>query len=104
MPGSDLVLEKLSLAVRELGSTTGRIQERLARAATHLIQIEPQELPDDDMRRMLAGIKDDLTFAEPEGQEDRLAATLRNTDDADANAVATRIVKLYRALDRALKT
>ena len=42
--------EKLSLAVRELGLTTGRIQERLARAATHLIQIEPQELSDDDMQ------------------------------------------------------
>ena len=56
------------------------------------------------MRRMLTGIKDDLTFAEPEDKEDRIAGTLRNTDDADANAIATRIVKLYRALDRALKT
>src|SRR5262252_7923377 len=104
MAGSNLALEKLSHAVRELDLRTGRIQERLARAATYLIQIRPQELSDDDMRRMLIGIKDDLTFGEPEGTEDRVAGTLRNTDDADANAIATRIVKLYRALDRALKT
>jgi len=104
MPRSDLALEKLSHAVRELDSSAGRIQERLAKAATHLIQIRPQEMSDDAMRRMLAGIKDDLTFGEPEGKEDRVGGTLRNTDDADANAIATRIVKLYRALHRALKT
>jgi len=103
MPGSDLALEKLSQAVHELDSSAGRIQERLAKAATHLIQIQPQELSNDDMRRMLVGIKDDLTFDEPEGKEDRIAGTLRNTDDADANAIATRIVRLYRALYRALK-
>jgi hypothetical protein len=104
MAGSDLALEKLSHAVRELDSSTGRIQERLAKAATYLIQIRPQELSDDDMRRMLAGIKDDLTFGEPECKEDRVAGTLQNTHDADANAIATRIVKLYRDLHRALKT
>src|SRR5689334_21761418 len=65
MPGSDLALEKLSHAVRELDSSAGRIQMRLAKAATHLIQLGPQELSDDAMRRMLAGIKDDLTFGEP---------------------------------------
>jgi hypothetical protein len=98
MPGSDLALEKLSRAVRELDSSAGRIQERLAKAATYLIQVRPQELSDDAMRRVLAGIKDDLTFGEPEGKEDRVAGTLRNTDEADANAIATRIVKLYCAL------
>ena len=103
MPGSDLALEKLSQAVHELDSSAGRIQERLAKAATYLIQIHPQELSNDDLRRMFVGIKDDLTFDEPEGTEDRVVGTLRNTDDADANAIATRIVKLYRALYRALK-
>ena len=103
MPGSDLALEKLSQAVRELDSHAGPIQERLAKAATHLIQLQPQEISDEATRRMLAGIKDDLTFGEPEGKEDRVTGTLRNTDDADANAIATRIVKLYRALYRASK-
>src|SRR5215467_7498343 len=98
MPGSDLALEKLSQAVRELDSHARPIQERLAKAATHLIQIQPHQLSDNNMRRTLAGIKDDLTFGEPEGTKDRVVATLRNTDDADANAIATRTVKLYRAL------
>jgi hypothetical protein len=50
------------------------------------------------MRRMLVGIKDDLTFNEPAGNEDRIACTLRMTDDADADAIASRIVNLFRAL------
>jgi len=100
MPGSNLAVEKLSQAVRELDMIGGQIQERLAKAATYLMQIGPQDLSDDEMRRMLVGIKDDLTFAEPEGNEDRIAGTLRKTDEADANAIATRIVKLYRGVYR----
>src|SRR5262249_46162410 len=104
MPGSNLAVEKLSQAVRELDMIGGQIQERLAKAATYLMQIGPQDLSDDEMRRMLVGIKDDLTFAEPEGNEDRIAGTLRKTDEADANAIATRIVKLYRGVYRGQAT
>jgi hypothetical protein len=97
MQGSDLALEKLRRAVHEL-DTSGRIQERLSRAATYLMQVRPEDLSNNEMRRMLVGIKDDLTFNEPAGNEDRIACTLRMTDDADADAIASRIVNLFRAL------
>ncbi len=74
--------EKLSEAVYELATGAGRVQERLFEAAIYFIQIRPVDIPDEDLRRMLVAIKDDLAFEEPKGKEGRIAATLQKTDDA----------------------
>ena len=95
-------LEKLTDAVYALAMGPGRVQERLADAAISLIRIKPVDIPDEDLRRMLAAIKDDLSFDEPKGKEGRIAATLQKTDDADASEIARRIFELYDQLGRLL--
>ena len=88
-------LEKLCEAVDALTTHHGRVQERLAEAAIYLIRIRPADIQDDELRRMLIGIKDDLSFDEPAGNEGRIAATLRKTDEADASAIERRILELH---------
>jgi hypothetical protein len=55
------------------------------------------------MRRVLAGIMDDLSFDVPKDKEGSILATLRNTNDEDAVAIAGRIFNLYLQLDRLLR-
>jgi len=93
-------LEKLSQAVDELATHPERVQESLAEAAIYLIRIQPADIQDEELRRMLIGIKDDLSFDEPKGKEDRITATLQRTDDADASKIARRILELHDRLGR----
>jgi hypothetical protein len=104
MPKPDplYALEKLSEAVYELATGAGRVQERLVEAAIYLIRIRPGDIADEDLRRLLVAIKDDLSFDEPKGKEGRIAATLQKTDDADASEIARRILELYDRLGRLL--
>jgi hypothetical protein len=46
---------------------------------------------------------DDLGYAQVEGDEGRILATMKITSDEDARAIARRIVDLYHALDRLLR-
>ena len=96
--------ETLTDAVAALASGAGRIQERLHDAALSLIRLRPDDFPDGDLRRTFVGVLDDLTYSEGEGSEGegRLSATLRNTDDEDARAIAKRILRLHYALRNAL--
>jgi hypothetical protein len=89
--------EKLSEAVYELATGAGLVQERLVEAAIYLIRIRPVDIPDDELRRMLVAVKDDLAFDESKGKEGRIAATLQKTDDADASEIARRNLILQTA-------
>jgi hypothetical protein len=104
MPKPDplYAFEKLNEAVYKLATGTGRVQQRLVEAAIYLIRIRPVDIPDDELRRMLIGIKDDLAFDEPKGKEGRIAATLQKTDDADSSEIARRILELHDRLGRLL--
>jgi hypothetical protein len=95
-------LEKLIGAVYALGTSGGSIRDRVHAAYVyHLIHIRPEDLPEGEMRRALAGIRDDLTFNEPEHNEGRLRATLMITSDEDASAIARRIIDLCLDLQSA---
>jgi hypothetical protein len=97
-------LEKLNDAVHALATGIGRVQERLMEAAGYLHSVRPDEIPDDELRRILKGVKDDLTFDTPTGSEGRIISTLLKTPDADASVIADRILNLYRALwDRLMR-
>jgi hypothetical protein len=76
--------------------------KRLVEAAIYLIRIRPVDIPDDELRRMLVAIKDDLAFDEPKGKEGQIAATLEETADADASEIARRILELHDRLGRLL--
>jgi hypothetical protein len=91
-------LGKLDEAVQALVEGAGRVQERLGESYRSLVAVQPNELADDELRRMLVGIKDDLTFDEPAGSERRLEATLRRLTDEDASAIAARILALRNQL------
>jgi hypothetical protein len=91
-------LEKLDEAVQALVTGAGRVQERLEDSYRSLVAVQPKEIADDELRRMLVGIKDDLTFDEPVGDERRLRATLRRLTDEDASDIAARVLSLRNQL------
>jgi hypothetical protein len=91
-------LGKLDEAAQALVTGAGRVQERLEESYRSLVAVQPKEIADDELRRMLVGIKDDLTFDEPTGDEGRLRATLRRLTDEDANAIAARVLALRNQL------
>ena len=95
--------KKLTDAVYALATGPGRVQERLVEAAIYLIRIRPVDIADEDLRRMLIAIKDDLSFDEPKGKEGRIAATLQETADADASEISRRILELHDRLGRLLE-
>jgi hypothetical protein len=97
-------LEKLADAVAALATGSGRVRDRLFEASTYLIRVRPEDIPDEDLRRTFIGVMDDdLSYAQPQGDEGRILATLRLTNDDDARAIARRILDLHREFDRFLK-
>jgi hypothetical protein len=94
-------LQKLSEAVDALATGAGRVQDRLGQAAICLLNVRPDDIPE-DLRSVLMGVKDDLGFEPARGGEGRIAATMRVTGDEDARAIARRILDLYLELDRRL--
>jgi hypothetical protein len=103
MTADEYALEKLMQAVDALATGSGRVQERLANAAIHLVPVRPEDISDEDLRRAFIGVMDDLSYAQVEGDEGRILATMKITSDEDARAIACRIVDLYHALDRLLR-
>jgi hypothetical protein len=86
-------LEKLTDAVDALATGAGRVQERLGHAAIHLVRVRPEDIPDENLRRVFAGVMDDLSYAQAQGDDEgNIRATMRLTDDEDARAIARRIV------------
>jgi hypothetical protein len=61
------VLDTLAQATHCLATGAGRIQERLEQAFRYLVATQPADMSDCELRRTLAGIKNDLTFDEPKG-------------------------------------
>jgi hypothetical protein len=97
-------LEKLADAVDALATGTGRVRDRLFEASTYLTRVRPEDIPDEDLRRTFIGVmEDDLSYAQPQGDEGRILATLRITNDEEARSVARRILDLHRELDRLLR-
>jgi hypothetical protein len=103
MAADEYALEKLMQAVGALATGSGRVQERLADAAIFLIRVRPEDISDEGLRRTFNGVMDDLSYAQARTNEGRILATLKITNDEDANAIARRIVHLYHALDRLLR-
>ena len=103
MPNARYALEKLFQAVDTLVTGSGRVHERLGTAAMKLLPARPGDIPYDDLRRAFVGVIDDLTYAKAQGDEGRILATLKLTDDEDARAIARRILNLYIDLDERLK-
>jgi hypothetical protein len=97
-------LEKLTDAVDALATGAGRVQERLGHAAIHLVRVRPEDIPDENLRRVFAGVMDDLSYAQAQGDDEgNIRATMRLTDDEDARAIARRIVDLYHEVDGLLR-
>jgi hypothetical protein len=103
MVADEYALEKFRQAMHALDAGGGRVQERLADAAIFLIRVRPEDISDEDLRRTFIGVMDDLSYAQARSNEGRILATLKITNDEDANAIARRIVHLYHALDRSLR-
>jgi hypothetical protein len=81
------------------------LRDRLFEAALFIGRIDPDnEIVDKELRRTFIGIKDDLSFDEPKGDEGRIRATLANIDDDDAIAIARRIFYLYLDLRDQLRS
>jgi hypothetical protein len=97
------VLEKLIQAVDTLATGAGRVQERLAEAFMHFHPARPEDIPYEDLRRIFAGIKDDLTFEATQSGTGSLHATMKITSDEDARIIARRILDLYLELGDRLK-
>jgi hypothetical protein len=88
-------LEKLTYAVEALATGVGPLQERLMEAAILLESIRSDDTPEGELRRVFAGVKDDLAFEPPRGSDGAIVATLLRTADEDASAIAWRILDLY---------
>ena len=89
-------LEKLADALYALATGSGRVQERLGDAAIFLIRVRPEDISDENLRRIFIGVMDDLSYAQAQrGDEGNIRATMRLTDDEDARSIARRILELY---------
>ena len=56
-------LEKLADALYALATGSGRVQERLGDAAIFLIRVRPEDISDENLRRIFIGVMDDLSYA-----------------------------------------
>jgi hypothetical protein len=92
-------LEKLGEAVYDLATGTGPVQERLCEAFVYLHRVQPEDIPDPELRCVLVGIKDDLSSDVQKGKEGGLGATLLDMSNEDASAIASRILDLYKRMD-----
>jgi hypothetical protein len=93
-------LEKLVEAVDALVTGAGRLHERLFEAAKFLMLIRQEDIPDGDLRRLFADLKNCLTSEPAEGDEGPLVTTLRAKTENEAAAIARLILDLYHELDR----
>jgi hypothetical protein len=67
------------------------VRDRLFEASTYLIRVRPEDIPDDDLRRtFIAVMEEDLSYAQPQGDEGRILATLRIINDEEACSVLSR--------------
>ena len=95
-------LEKLADALYALATGSGRVQERLGDAAIFLIRVRPEDISDENLRRIFIGVMDDLSYAQAQGGR-RILTTLKTMGDEDAMTIARRILELYHELDRLLR-
>jgi hypothetical protein len=57
------------------------VQERLGHAAIHLIRVRPEDISDENLRRVFAGVMDDLSYAQAQGDDEgNIRATMRLTE------------------------
>jgi hypothetical protein len=82
-----------------LATLPGTVQERLNAAWLHLILAQPKDMPNDALRRVLIGIRDDLSFQSPTVEVGGVAETLKIMSDEDARNIARRILDLHRDLE-----
>jgi hypothetical protein len=67
-------------------------------------RVRREDISDEELRRTFIGVIDDLSYAKAQGEEGRILAMLKITNDEDARAIARRIVHVYHAsLDRLLR-
>ena len=69
-----------------------------------LVRVRPEDISDENLRRIFIGVMDDLSYAQSQGgDKGNIRATKRLTDDEDARSIARRILELYHGLDGLLK-
>ena len=88
--------EKLTVTVQILATGNGTLKDRLLDAFTSSFhRVRPDDLPTAEMRRVFIGIREDLSWCEPKGDEGSAAATTRMLDSEEAQRIAGRIFKLF---------
>ncbi len=95
------VSEKLWQAIDTLVTSGGRLQERLASAATGLAGVylpSKSDLPK-KYQEEFKSIIQDLTKEPAKGDEGAIQATTGKMDDQEAEGVARRILSLYTQLN-----
>jgi hypothetical protein len=98
MVADEFALEELRQAAEALATSSGRMQERLADAATFLMRVRREDISDEPLGRNLVSVLNDLSYVQAPSDEGRILATLKITSDENARAIASRIVDLYHAL------
>ncbi len=81
-------------AVYYLATSAAPIQERLDRAASEMLYLRPEELPE-DLREEFEDLLRELTTQDDVAAEGNIAATKRRLSDAQAERLARRIFDLY---------
>ena len=83
-------LEKLADALYALATGSGRVQERLGDAAIFLIRVRPEDISDENLRRIFIGVMDDLSYAQAQWwplREEKKQATIRLTSHEDGASI-----------------
>lgn len=89
------VWEKFYVAVQALAGGQGNIKERLLDAyISALIRLKPDDLPK-EMQQEFSMLQEELTKAEPIGNEGKLRATINSISSDRAAEIAEKIVGMY---------
>ena len=95
----DYFHEKFSAAVQSMAASPESIQDRIADAyISQLHVLQPDELPD-EIRMDFKIMVQQLTGAEPLGNEGSVKASVNQMSEDDAVSVAQKIVHMYDAIE-----
>jgi hypothetical protein len=90
----DYVRERLARAVHALATADGPLPARLFSASLATSTLDARDFVDEESRAEFGAIREMLTRHEASANEGRVRATLARMSDAEARAVAERILEL----------
>ncbi|MGH9321461.1 MAG: hypothetical protein ACRD3V_16445, partial [Vicinamibacteria bacterium] len=73
----------------------GSIKKRLEYAASGLLWVDPEDLPNEESRRRFVGIKRSLTKDKPDPDEGSIHATISGMSEQQAEELAQEILTLF---------